>query len=193
MNPFFSWPFNASGPVSNALRAMGIENFGQALEWVHSLPYKRNSDRANYILIFSELKGTCSTKHAALAALGLENGFPIKLQMAICKLDTKLEPKVLPLLNKLKCDFFPEAHCFLQYEDQQIDITFPDQSPHLRMEILELHTIKSEDIGDYKLSIHQEYLKKWLHIKGLDYKFSFEEIWQMREKWIHLLSSSFSP
>jgi hypothetical protein len=189
MNPFDSWPLNSVGSVSNAFLEMGVANFDQALRWVYSLPYGRNSDRANYMLIFPELQGTCSTKHAALAALGLENGFPIKLQMAICKLDTKLEPKVLSLLDRLGCSFFPEAHCFLQYEDQQIDVTFPDQAPHLRVEILALHTIQAEDIGSHKLSIHQEHLRKWLQAENLDKKFFFEEVWQMREEWVYSLHS----
>ncbi|MFC2049163.1 hypothetical protein ACFLR2_00615 [Chlamydiota bacterium] len=188
MNPFFSWSLKASGPVSTAFRAKGIDDLGHALRWVHSLPYGRNSNRENYMLIFSELRGTCSTKHAALAALALENGFPIKLQMTICKLDTKLDPKVLPLLDRLGVSFFPEAHCYLEYEDQQIDITFPDQAPTLKVETLEVHTIRPEDIGDHKLPIHQEYLKKWLHAKNLDQRFSFEEVWQLREEWIHSLN-----
>lgn len=187
MDPFLSWSFYACGPVTNAFREIGIENFNQALQWTHSLSYGRNRQK-NYMLIFSELRGTCSTKHAALAALGLENGFQIKLQMAICKLDAKFNPKALPLLDRLKCSFFPEAHCYLQYNDQQIDITFPDQLPTLTAEVLEIYTINPEDIGDKKLAIHQEYLRKWLYTKNLKSRFTFEKVWQMREEWLHSLS-----
>ena len=135
-----SSPLDALGPVSAAFRQQGINNFSEGLKWTHSLPYGRNSDRANYMLIFQELVGTCSTKHAPLAALANENGIQIKLQMAICKLDVNLEPKASSLLEMMEIDFFPEAHCYLQYEDQNIDITFPNQSPTLKIEIIEAQT-----------------------------------------------------
>lgn|GEM_PF-6917538 len=45
MNPFDSWSLNSLGPVSNAFLKVGVANFDQALRWVHSLPYGRNSAR----------------------------------------------------------------------------------------------------------------------------------------------------
>lgn len=183
----YSQPLVSSAPVSIAFRKHGIDSFSQALEWVHALPYGRNSDRANYMLIFQELRGTCSTKHAAVAALAHENGIFMQLQMAICKLDATLEPKVQPLLDQMGIEFLPEAHCYLHYAGQDIDLTFPDQAPTLRVETLEVHTIQPEQIGSYKLAIHQDYLKKWLKLKKLD--MTFEEVWQLRENWIQSLSS----
>ncbi len=182
------WNLNSEEQISKCFRRVGVERYDQAIKWVHALPYGRNSDRANYRLIFSELKGSCSTKHAALAALAKENGFPVRLKVAICKLDTYLEPKVAPLLDRLGISFFPEAHCYLQTNELQIDVTFPDQSATLKAEILEAHTILPEEIGDYKVKIHQNYLRKWFYRENLDQRFSFDEIWQLREEWISSLS-----
>lgn len=183
--PFF--PLGSSGPVTRAYREQGVHNFVQALEWTHRLPYRRNSDRTNYMLIFKEKYATCSTKHAALAALCRENNIPIKLQMAIIKLDIKLMPKVKKLLEKLGVDFFPEAHCYLQYENQNIDVTFASQPPILKAEVLELFTIEPEQIGEYKLALHFAYLRVWMRAKKLDQRFSFEEMWDLREQWIDSL------
>lgn len=166
---FFSWTFRSCGAVTQAFYEKGIENFDQALKWVHRLPYGRNSNRSHYHLIFSELRGTCSTKHAALAALALENAFPIQLKMAICKIE-------VPWLS---C-YFPEAHCYLQYQNQTIDVTFPLDPPTLKYELLEVRTITPDDIAERKNAIHQDYLRKWVEGRG----FTFEEVWQKREAWI---------
>ena len=67
-----------------------------------------------YSLIFEENKGTCSTKHATLAALALENNiFDIKFQTAVCKFDKFFDKKISKfLLDPLNVLYFPEMHCF---------------------------------------------------------------------------------
>ncbi len=159
---------SADGPVSLAFRKLGIHNFEEGVKWVHALPYGRNSDRANYMLIFSERRGTCSTKHAALAKLGQENGFAVKLWLSIC------------------VHHIPEAHCYLEVEGRMIDVTFPNQSRDLKMEIIKSYTIQPEDIGARKLNIHQTFLRGWAKDKGM----AFEEMWKAREEWISSLEAA---
>lgn len=177
------------GSVSAAFRKHGVDHFSEALEWTHQLPYSRNSDRADYTLIFSEGCGTCSTKHAALAALCRENGIEAQLQVAICKLDTELDPNVASFLDELGVGFFPEAHCYLRYADRDIDATFPDQLPTLKAKVLQSFPIEPEQIGQHKLTLHHEFLAYWLVEQKLDKRFTFDEVWRLREEWIASLSS----
>lgn len=178
----------STGPVSRAFRYQRVNDFSEALAWAHGLPYGRNTDRADYMLIFTEGQGTCSTKHAALAALCRENDIQAQLHLAICRLDTGLDPSAANFLDKLNVEFFPEAHCYLRYAGEDIDVTFSDQSPILKVKVLQSYPIQPEQIGAHKLALHQKYLRQWLVDEGLDKRFSFDEVWRLREAWIASLS-----
>ena len=74
MNYIFSnFSIHNNGKVSKNFLNLGVKSFHSAIDWVKSMPYGRNNDRSNYFSIFSEHRGTCSTKHALLSALALEN------------------------------------------------------------------------------------------------------------------------
>lgn len=178
----------AAGAISVAFRQQRLNSFSEVIEWTHQLPYGRNLDRADYMLIFTEGCGTCSTKHAALAALCHENGIEAQHQVAICQLDTDLDPNVASFLDALGVDFFPEAHCYLRYADRNIDVTFPDQPPTLKTKVLQSFPIEPEQIGHHKLALHHEYLRGWLQDTGLDKRLAFDEVWRLREAWIASLS-----
>ncbi len=55
--------------ITSYFLALGITDFYQAIDYVHQLPYGRNSDRTNYLQVLSEKHGACSTKHALIAEL----------------------------------------------------------------------------------------------------------------------------
>lgn len=184
-----STPILPVGPLSKAFLKLGVKAFDDAVLWVYQLPYGRNSDRADYMLIFEELQGTCSTKHAALAALAKECQLPIILKMVICKLDQNLDPKVKPLLERLGVDYVPEAHCYLSCPHGEIDVTFPNQPPYPKVEVLKEYIISTDEIGDQKLALHKEFLKAWIKDTGLSPSFSFDHLWQLREEWIRSLAS----
>jgi hypothetical protein len=42
------------GPVADVLRPYGIGTLYNAVNWVWKLPYERNSDRADYMLVTKE-------------------------------------------------------------------------------------------------------------------------------------------
>lgn len=170
--------------IKEAYKNVGVHSFKEALQWTHKLPYGRNSDRSHYTLIFEEGCGTCSTKHATIAALAKELELSVHLKMVICKLNTKLAPRVGPFLEKLNVDFIPEAHCFINYDGNDIDLTFPEQPPIPKVEILVEHIIAPEEIGEKKLQLHLDYMKKW----AMDKPFTFEKAWSVREAWIDELS-----
>lgn len=178
-----------AGPISKEFYRKNLCKFSDALEWVHALPYGRNSNRENYTLIFSENRGTCSTKHAALAALCKENHVDAELKMAICQLDTQLDSNVAPFLKVLDIDYFPEAHCYLKYGKQGVDVTFPDQKPVLKAKILVDYSISPHEIGIKKTMLHHEYIRQWIKENRIDEHFSFDQVWKWREEWIASLGS----
>ena len=181
----------SAGPVSEAFWQQTVSTFAGALQWTHHLPYGRNSDRSDYMCIFGEGCGTCSTKHAALAALCRESNVQAQLQVVICRLDRQRAPSISNFLDVLGVDFFPEAHCYLQYAGQDIDVTFSDQPMVLTAEVLQSYPIQPEQIGEYKWGLHKKYLHRWFKEQKLDKRFTFDEVWQMREAWIASLSENY--
>ena len=166
--------------LTHAFKQIGITNFSEALSWMHRIPYGRNSDRTNYKLILTENRGTCSTKHALLAAFAKELRIDADLKMAICRLDRKLEPKASSFLDTLGVEFFPEAHCYLHFDGKDIDVTFPEKKPLLQAKVLKTYTIQPDQIGNFKEKLHLEYLSNWS-------KFPLEKLWSLREEYIQSL------
>ena len=76
-------PLQAAGPVSTEFIAHGITDFQAAGRSLQELPYGRTIDRADFRAVLREGKGTCSTKHALLAALAHEQGLPVALTLGI--------------------------------------------------------------------------------------------------------------
>lgn len=183
---FSDWSLDAAlGPISEAYWGLGCRLFSDATNWTHQLPYGRNTDRADWMQIFSEECGTCSTKHAALAKLCHEAGIAAKLMVVICKLDCDLDSRAGEFLDQLGVPFFPEAHCILCVDGLNIDVTFPDQLPEPKAEILEAYSIQPDEIGERKIAIHHAYLRSWIQKNALS--LSFEEVWGLREAWIERL------
>lgn len=60
-----------------------LADFHSAVAYVSRLPYRRNYNRADYNLVFKEECGTCSTKHALLAALVKAHRQPVLLTLGI--------------------------------------------------------------------------------------------------------------
>lgn len=176
------------GILSKRLLGIEVFTFVDAIDWVKRLPYGRNSDRANPDLLIKELKGTCSTKHAFLKKVALEQEYgTVKLFLCMFKMNAVNTPKITPILEKFNLSHIPEAHCVLQIEEQFVDVT-NEQSEFVELEkdVLELIEIQPEQIGEYKLTYHKTYLVNWLQKEHLQY--SFEEFWSIREKCIKRLS-----
>lgn len=183
-----NFPLTSSHPYSKGFRNEAIHDFVKALEWTHALAYGRNRDRGDPYTIFQEKKGSCSTKHAALALAALENEQEIDLRLIICKVDQKLVPQVTPFLEKLGVDYFPGSHCYLYYEGLHIDVSFPDQAPFLKAEVLKSLSIQPSQIGEFKQEFHRHYLKEWIQKKRLQW--SLDEVWSLRESWIESLAKT---
>ena len=185
-NPNFL--IRAKAPLSEECRSLGIIDFQDAVEYIFRLPYRRNSSKEDLTLVFSEKCGVCSTKHAALAALALENNFrELKLMIGIYQMNKKNTPGVGEVLRKSNLDFMPEAHTYLVFENKRIDITREvetEESPFVSL-LLEKE-IKPNQISDFKVKLHRDFLEKW--ILENEMKYSLDEIWKIREDCIFALS-----
>ncbi len=96
----------------------------RACKHISNLPYKRNSDKNNIQCVFNDLGGTCSTKHAVLRKLALENKHPeIRLILGIFKMDSEYTFKIKNTLQKFNLNYIPEAHNYLKIEDEYFDFT----------------------------------------------------------------------
>ncbi|WP_395461714.1 hypothetical protein [Wolbachia endosymbiont (group A) of Therophilus tumidulus] len=165
-------------PISSHFLALNIITFHQALNYVHRLPYRRNRDRVDYLSIFNEKRGTCSTKHALIYKLSSEYGIGMTLQMAVFMMNKVNTPKISAILNEYNLSQIPEMHCYLRYKNKVIDITFPDYSPPL--ELIDEERIGPEHLGDYKVIKHKQFIDNWL-IKNPYISYDSEQIFKIRE------------
>jgi len=106
----------ATGVVSGAMRQSGLHTFGAAMDWVRRLPYGRNTDKEAPLALFSERRGTCSTKHALLKRLAAEHRYDdIRLYIGIFEMNAVNTPAVASTLQAHNLACIPEAHCYLKY------------------------------------------------------------------------------
>jgi hypothetical protein len=194
VNPPFAFPdFTLQqGNINDSLSCFGIETFHDAVEWIWKLPYGRNTDRTNYLLVPKEQRGACSTKHAFLAALAQEQGVDLKLMVGIFLMDGINTPKISDILAQANLSALPEAHCYLRFGERRYDFTHFDQgsaSCRMALEILHEEEISPEQIGDHKISLHKKWIGHWL-AQSPNLKMSSEKIWKIRETCIEGLSES---
>lgn len=179
-----------NGSCSAMLFPFGIKSFHEAVHWVWRLPYSRNSNRSDYMLVPKEKRGACSTKHAFLAKLAEEHSLPLKLMTGIFLMDSINTPKISHVLQAENLSGIPEAHCYLRFENQRYDFTSFEErglSSDVSVEFLHEEEIYPEQIGDHKVRLHQQWMREWLR-KNPFASASFESLWGIRESCILELS-----
>jgi len=88
-----------NGMISRSFINLAISNFAEACKWVEKLDYRRNNNKNNELVVFDELCGTCSTKHALLKRLADENGeSSLRLVLGIFTVNSKNNPSIKDLL-----------------------------------------------------------------------------------------------
>ncbi len=183
-------PLTPAGLLSAAFLSLDIRDLRAAGRHLHSLPYGRTADRADFAAVLREGKGTCSTKHALLAALAREQGVALALTLGIYLMHEANTPGVGPVLEKHGLPWLPEAHCYLTYEGRRIDVTRSGVEPSEPIDAL-LHeeVIAPEQIGDYKVAVHQRYLRRWMseHPEIVGQR-RFDDLWRAREECIAALA-----
>jgi|GEM_PF-209538 len=170
--------------ISIFFRKLGCGDFMKASHYVKQLPYRRNKDKNNPSAVLDERCGTCSTKHALLKRLADENGhLELKLMLGIFKMDGRTTIAVESILKKHGLTYIPEAHNYLKVNGDILDFTgLPMSKNELADKLLTEIEITPDQITEYKVGYHRDYLARWLVDEGLPY--SLDEIWQIREECI---------
>lgn len=183
-----------AGPITEAFRARGMSSFRAAARHVWCLSYGRTSAHADLRLVLAEGRGTCSSKHALLAALVYEERLEdIELVLGIYEMTEANTPGVDEVLAARGLDALPEAHCWLRYRGVDIDLTMPPGSPSFdgrERRFLHQEAIPPEAaVGAYKAEIHRGVLARWLTSKGrLD--LTLNDVWRVREACIAALAAA---
>lgn len=174
----------AEDKISNEFRKRNITTFQAATEWVKQLPYGRNKDKNNLVTVFSDNKGTCSTKHALLKNLATENNFEdIELVMGLFKMNKVNTPKIAGTLDKYGISYIPEAHNYLKFRGEILDFTKPGfPAPGFANDLIEEIAIMPDQITAFKIEYHKKFLIDWIRKEGL--KLSLDELWNIREQCI---------
>src|SRR5512143_366219 len=114
MNSFHVFPdksITQAGPISAEFLGLGIRRFHEACRYVHGLPYGYNSNRDDLMILFKEKMGTCSTKHAVIAALAAELGLPITRGGGIYPMTEAMVTGANKILSEYSRPYVPMIHC----------------------------------------------------------------------------------
>lgn len=176
--------------ISISFTERELFTFSDAALYIKSLPYKRNSNKSDIACVLKDNYGTCSTKHALLHQLAIENmQGDFKLMMGIYKMGAKNTPRIAGVLAEYNLDYIPEAHNYLKYYNLILDFTNKKSSPRDFMEdLLEEREITPLQISDFKVNYHKNHISRWLIEEDIPY--SAEQLWDIREKCIRTLSES---
>jgi hypothetical protein len=167
----------------------GIETWNQLTNFIKALPYGRNKNRKDLGLVLSEKKGTCSSKHALLKSIADFNNVPnIGLIIGIYRMTESNTPKIGTELTENSIKFIPEAHCYFKINGNRIDLTTKESEfDKIKKDILQEKEIEPNQVSKFKVDYHKDFVKRWL--KETNSKFTFNEIWRIREKCIENLTA----
>lgn len=186
-----NFDIKSTGRISKEFIDRNILTFNQATLFVKNLTYGRNADKNNLASVFSDNCGTCSTKHALLKILADENNFEtVKLMVGLFRMNKKNTPEISATLLHNNLEYIPEAHCYLKFENQILDLTKINSKPtDFLGDLIEEIEILPEQITDYKVNYHKNYLINWLN-NNKQIKLALNDIWRIREQCIQDLANN---
>lgn len=180
------------GPVTASFLHIKKFDLRCAAGYVCELPYGRNSDPSDPLVVLAEQRGTCSTKHALIRRLAIEQGYDLALMLGIFEMTDENTPGVGKVLRRYGISGLVEAHCYLRYMNRRIDLTRA-RSEDRNVEPLEhfLHEeeIDPSQIGEYKVGVHKSFLKRWMTERPDLRRSSLDQLWAIREECIASLST----
>ena len=182
---------NAHDDLSQKIRTLGIKSWQELTHYIQSLPYGRNTNRANLDLVIYEEKGSCSSKHAFLKKVAeLHHSKDVMLILGIYKMTSHNTPGIGSILTDHGLEYIPEAHCYLKIGQDRFDFTTVDSNFNkIAPDIIEELEIQPEQVIDFKVEYHQNYLRNWIPANNIP--ISFDQLWEIREKCIANLSLHF--
>jgi len=176
-----------SGSLSAAVLSKGIDSSSKLIKFLAHLEYCRISDPQSLALVVTEMRGTCSTKHAFLKALAVEQQWQdVQLILCMYKMSEKNTPGIGDSLSSHDLEYMPEAHCYVRIQGEAIDVTRPGaQLEKIEQDILLEVSIEAEQVGEWKKNFHRSYLADWAKREGR--KEGLEQLWAIRENCIQSL------
>lgn len=171
-----------SSPFSNAFLELGISRFSDACRFVQALSLARNTDPTDLLSLLSEKRGTCSTKHALLASLALEQGREdIELMVGIYLMDEVTHPQLKPIFVEHGLIGVPENYAFLRCGQKRYDFSSEGWSlVDFEHRIVREQRCDPNQTHEWKSMIHKHYIGGWLKRQQVD--FTIDQIWELREK-----------
>ena len=180
--------FRSNDSITERVKSLGISNWKDLTAFVAGIPYGRTSDRRKPELVLLENRGTCSSKHALLKVIADQNEIEgVELILGMYKMNRVNTPGIGSILQENGLDYIPEAHCYLKVNGKREDWTNPNtQIEQLVPDIMEEVSIQPNQIGEYKVAFHKNFLKAWRFQQNIP--FQLEELWTIRETCITNLS-----
>lgn len=179
-----------AAPITKAFIDIGVTDFRSAAAWVAGLPYGRNGSPSDKMAVLGERRGTCSTKHALLRRLAIEQSLDVELCLGIYYMTERNTPGVGRVLERNGLAMIPEAHCFLRYGRARVDVTrvLADRSKGSITRFAHLEVIAPNQIGRYKNEVHSRFLREWITQCSRTSAFTLDEIWAVREECVAALA-----
>lgn len=183
-NNFQNFDLISGTSISDAFLSYGIKDFYSATKYIRELPYGRNSNKTNRLLVLTEQRGTCSGKHALLAELAQEQNKPFELYFGFFKISENTHPAVAPILEKYGLTYYPELHAFLVSNGVKYDFTGMESPIEPLIEFMKELPVRPDQVENYKEEAHKNFLASWLITEGLSNKFNLDQLWKIREECI---------
>ena len=186
----YNFEINSNGEISQLFLKNNCFDFHSASEFIRNLPYRRNLNKDNLATVFIDEYGTCSTKHAYLKRISEEFSIEnVQLMICIFMMNENNSPKIKSVLEKYNLLEMPEAHNYLRIDGRIIDCTKKGFSEENFIDTLaEEIEINPNQVTDFKVQYHQDFLKKYL-LQHSEIQYSLEEFWKIREECILALQS----
>jgi hypothetical protein len=179
----------SNDPLTIDMVESGVVSWEDLIRCVRTFHYGRNANRADFSLVWYERKGSCSSKHAFLKMVADLNAIP-KVELILCmyKMNGNNTAKVGTVLETFHLDYLPEAHCYLRFEGENIDVTTMSSSlEKIKYDVIEEQMISPGQVVEFKVDYHRDFMKKWA-IENHPGR-TFEELWEIRERCIEALES----
>jgi len=178
-----------SGMVSSAFLNLATSDLRAAGQRVCELPYGRNRNPDDPLAVLTEQRGTCSTKHALLRRLAIEQRIDLVLMLGIYEMNERNTPGVGAVLERYRLKALPEAHCYLRFGNKRIDVT-RQRASDLEPISYFLHEeeIAPNQITLYKIDVHKTFLQHWMAEGRGEGEMTLASTWAIREECIAALS-----
>ena len=116
-------PLAGQEPFTRAFRELGAATFREACRIAHGLPYGHPSAPEEPLALFRERRGTCTTKHDAIAALARELDLPVRKRLGVYAMTESLVTGMSAVLERHGMPYLPMLHCFLTAGEHRVDLT----------------------------------------------------------------------